>query len=111
MIPPDTNLMGRMDSWTATSRMWLPAHRRGRISVSCLTSLLAAILVAGCVDLKKPVAVEECAAAGNCSDDPSQHPKRDANDDVEEPGPDSLLKDAAPDTAAPDKPIADTPTE
>jgi hypothetical protein len=79
-----------------------------------LILLFAATMVVSCVDLRKPKVVDECATAGNCSDDPSQHPKPDANEDVELAGPDLPHKDepapqpdAAPEAPGPDA-AADT---
>jgi hypothetical protein len=59
--------------------------------------LLTATLTVGCVGLTKPKVVEECAAANTCSNDPSQQPGRDANQDIQQPDPDLQSRDNQPD--------------
>jgi len=67
-----------------------------RIRILTLELLLTATLGVGCVSLNKPTQVQECATAGNCSDDPKPQPGPDAKDGTT-PG---------PDLSSPDKPTA-----
>ncbi|HEX7500361.1 MAG TPA: hypothetical protein VF524_08650, partial [Polyangia bacterium] len=78
-----------------------------------LLTLFTATLPVGCVDISKPKVVELCAAAHNCSNDPTQQPGPDANKDTERPGPDLPLADMAEAKAdlGPDSPLADTPAD
>jgi len=67
-----------------------------RIRLLILQFLLTATVGVGCVSLNKPTQVEECATAGNCSDDPKPQPGPDAKPDTA----------AGPDVSNPDKPTA-----
>ena len=71
------------------SRELMISSNSSLIGRPTLGLLLMTITAVGCVDLRKPEVIEQCAAAGNCSDDPSQHQKRDAKKDVEQPSLDS----------------------
>jgi hypothetical protein len=70
-------------------------------------------LAAGCVDLNKPKKVQECAARGNCANNPSQQQSPDAKQDTGPSGPDLRSEDKpiTPADLGPDVPIPDAPID
>ena len=67
----------------------------------------------GCVGLSKPKAVEECATAGNCSNDPIEPPGPDAAEDTRASDSDLRNADALADhqDLGPDRPNLDAPVD
>ena len=74
-----------------------------------LILLLTATLAVGCIGLNKPEEVQACLAAHSCSDNPTQQPGPDVNQDTAQPSPDLLSGDKPSSKAdvGPDSPNLD----
>jgi hypothetical protein len=81
-----------------------------RIRILKLEFVLVATLGVGCVNLNKPSQVQECATAGNCSDDP-KHPGPDAKEDTAQHGPDLSNADKPTAKDDVDNPVPDAPAD